>query len=234
VQTSTISIKNYKQVRFMMKDDKNPDIPSLKEISRFERISIEELLSDENKLSDEVFPIIWFVIDDNFEGDNDEGLWDVGQASQRSLIFKSKIQTFRGNRVSFAYSSANKEGSELKNFLKKVRKKYDLPRDKSVIFYDIFKSIINDLEKDEKNTRKKIIEKAKLGSNSLNNLQGNSRDIRVSTLEKLLLSEFVDIDIFIKFFIEKGFQLWKEHKGYTNYELQLKVDNNADKTQKKR
>lgn len=214
-----------------MKDDKNSDIPSLEKISDLPCISIEQLLSDKNKLPNEVFPIIWFVIDDKFDGDNDEGLWDAGKASQLSAISKSKkIKEFQGNNFYFAYLGVDKEGDELENFLKRIRRHYDLPRDKSVIFYDIFKSIIYELEKDEENTREKIIEKAKLGKNSLNNLEKNSRDIRVSTLEKLLLSKFVDIDIFIKFFIEKGFQLWKEHKGYTNYELQLEVDNNTDET----
>ena len=175
---------------------------------------------------------VWFGLD------KDKNVLYIGEAA-KNLCFslcstqKELMPVLKGKDVSsIAYWLV--DAKEVKNLTRKTKVFFAPPisnnphlkkMNKSKIFVPAIKSLIKKITATE--TKTSINTQANFADNFLRNTEKTEKGVNVLSLEEILLSEFVNKDIF-KEFIKDLSELWDSSKGCTNDKQQSKVNDNAD------
>lgn len=175
---------------------------------------------------------IWFALD---KGENVLYIGEAGTNLHSSLgrTQKKLMQEFKEENVSsIAYWLV--DAKEVENLVRKAKRFFNPPlsnnphlkkMNKSKIFVPAIKSLIKKITATE--PKISINKQAKFAYNFLRNIEKTEKGLNVLSLEKILLSEFVNKDI-LEEFIKDLSQLWESSQGCTNDKQQSKVNDNAE------
>ena len=193
-------------------------------ISSLPRISINQLPI--KPLSDvPTSPAVWFALDDT------NTVLYVGQAEKnlRNSLSRRhpKMKVFKENGVSSIAYCVVEEKPE--DWAKEAKKEFSprLNQNRSEIFLPAIHSLIKRLNEIGLKQRDIRTNARNIGFNFLNDFE-NKPDAYASKLEEILLSEYVNNEIFEKHFIPEIIRLWKSYKEHLNAEQESKADDKVD------
>jgi len=206
----------------MITEFKDPDF-----ISNLPRISINEL--DNAPAS----PAVWFALD------KDKNVLDIGETVKNirdslggSQNKMQKLQEKHDSSIAYiAYWLGDVK--DVNNFARKYKRsfKQSLKQNKSKILVPAIKSLIKDITTTE--TKTAITTQANFAVNFLRNTEKTDQGLNVLSLEKILLDEVVNKEIFQEF-IKEIIRLWQFYKEYPDDATFKSVLAVLDDSEKKR